>query len=102
MRTPPEPATFVLKRSFWKLNDDAASPLYARLEPIRRARSFRSKADRNLKLGQKTDKRHRDLHVRFAPIFNGGDKIYLDRLLLLHQDSKKYAAEGYNKMLPKK
>lgn len=101
-RTPTGPVTVVPKRPSLASDDDTTSSLYARLDLICRATSLHEEADKNLRVVQKTYKRHHDRQVRLAPIFKEGDEAYLDRPPLSRSAAEESAAEGYSKLLPTK
>lgn len=67
-QTPPWPATFEPERPFAVSHDDAASLLYAKIEEIGQAISFRNEPDKNLELAEWRYKPRHDHCVWLIPI----------------------------------
>lgn len=99
--TLPGSLPIVPKRLPLAANDDSEIALYARFKLIRMTTSLRNKGDKNLKLGHKRYKHHHHYHVRLAPTFNEGERMYLDGTPLFRSAAENAATEGYRKLLSK-
>lgn len=81
-RTVPGPATVSRGRTNPGTGDHITSPMYGRLGLIKRATDLSQEVDKDLRLVQRRYKVDYDRSIRFAPILQVGDYIFLDRPLL--------------------
>lgn len=99
-KTPLELAKVVPNLVSLESESNITSPVWLRVELIKRTTDLRQKADKNRTLVQRLYTMDYERLVRLLPIFLIGDYCFLDYLALFHTAAKRSNAEGYKKILP--
>lgn len=78
-RTTPRPTSITKRGTNLATNDEMSSPMYSKLERIKRFTDLCQEAHKNLRLAQGLYKNECTRGIRFVPIFQVRDHVLVDR-----------------------